>query len=94
MTAKPGDQRIVNSIAVLPFHFLTDEAKDGGLELGLTEPLAIIYTSLGDKQKAIEYLGQAYEKRDPQIVPIKVFPPFESLRQEQKFSELLRRMNL
>ena len=56
--------------------------------------LAIIFTSLGDKEQAIEYLYQAYEKRDPQIVPIKVFPPFESLAGETKFKELLTKMDL
>ncbi len=56
--------------------------------------LAIIFTSLGEKEKAIEHLYQAYENRDPQIVPIKVYPPFESLGQEPKFIELLEKMNL
>ncbi len=56
--------------------------------------LAIIFTSLGEKEKAIEHLYQAYEKRDPQIVPIKVFPPFESLAGEAKFQELLVKMDL
>ena len=56
--------------------------------------LAIIFTSLGEKEQAIEYLYQAYEKRDPQIVPIKVFPPFESLAGETKFKELLTKMDL
>ncbi|MGB7209108.1 MAG: winged helix-turn-helix domain-containing protein [Pyrinomonadaceae bacterium] len=56
--------------------------------------MAVIFTSLGEKEKAIEYLNQAYEKRDPLIVPIKVYPPFESLRSEAGFVELLRKMNL
>ena len=56
--------------------------------------MAIIFTSLGEKEKAIEHLYQAYEKRDPQIVPIKVYPPFESLAGEQQFTELLKKMNL
>lgn len=56
--------------------------------------LAVIYTSLGEKEKALEYLEEAYQKRDPLLVPIKVYPPFESLRQESKFIELLKKMNL
>ena len=56
--------------------------------------MALIYTSFGEKEKAIEYLQQAYEKREPQLVPIKVYPPFETLRQEPKFNELLKKMNL
>jgi DNA-binding winged helix-turn-helix (wHTH) protein/TolB-like protein/Flp pilus assembly protein TadD len=56
--------------------------------------LAVVFTSLGEKEKAIEQLYQAYEKRDPLIVPIKVYPPFETLSRETKFIELLKRMNL
>lgn len=56
--------------------------------------MAVISTSIGEKDRAIEHLYQAYETRDPQIVPIKVFPPFESLRNEPKFRELLKKMNL
>lgn len=56
--------------------------------------LAVIYASLGEKEKAIEYLEESYQKRDPQLVPIKVYPPFASLREEPKFIELLKKMNL
>lgn len=56
--------------------------------------LAVIYTSLDEKEKAIEYLEEAYQKRDPLLVPLKVYPPFESLREEPKFIELLKKMNL
>ncbi len=56
--------------------------------------MAVIFTSLGEKEKAIEQLYQAYEKRDPLIVPVKVYPPFESLAGEARFNELLAKMNL
>lgn len=56
--------------------------------------LAVIYISLGEKEKALKYLEEAYQKRDPLLVPLKVYPPFESLRQEAKFLELLKKMNL
>ena len=56
--------------------------------------MAVIQTSLGEKQKAIEYLDKAYEERYPLLVAIKVYPPFQSLRQEIKFSDLLKKMNL
>jgi DNA-binding winged helix-turn-helix (wHTH) protein/TolB-like protein/Flp pilus assembly protein TadD len=56
--------------------------------------LAVIYASLDEKEKAIEYLEEAYQKRSPLLVPLKVFPPFESLRNEPKFIELLKKMNL
>ena len=56
--------------------------------------LALIHTSLGEKEKAIGYLEEAYQERDPLVVPIKVYPPFESLRNEATFIELLKKMNL
>jgi DNA-binding winged helix-turn-helix (wHTH) protein/TolB-like protein len=56
--------------------------------------MALIETSLDEKSKAIDYLQQAYEQKDPLILPIKVYPPFDSLRQEPRFIELLKKMNL
>lgn len=55
---------------------------------------ALIAVSMGDRARAIEYLHQAYEKRDPQIAPIKVYPPFASLSSEPRYLELLKKMNL
>ncbi len=56
--------------------------------------LAIIFTSMGEKEKAIDHLFQAYEQRDPQMVPIKVFPPFAPLAEEPRFLDLLSKMHL
>jgi TolB-like protein/DNA-binding winged helix-turn-helix (wHTH) protein/thioredoxin-like negative regulator of GroEL len=55
---------------------------------------ALIQTSLGRKDEAISSLFSAFETKDPLIVPVKVFPPFESLRNEARFIELLEKMNL
>lgn len=70
---------------------LTQLPKDGKIS---PFDLAVIYTSLDEKEKAIEYLEEAYQKRDPQLVPLKVYPPFSSLRNEPKFIALLKKMNL
>jgi adenylate cyclase len=55
---------------------------------------ALIQTSSGNHEDAINFLFQAYETKDPLIVPIKVFPPFDPLRNEPKFIELVEKMNL
>jgi hypothetical protein len=57
--------------------------------------MAIIYGGLGEKDKAFELLGQSYEDRSVDICPgIKIDPPFDPLRSDPRFADLLRRMNL
>jgi serine/threonine protein kinase/tetratricopeptide (TPR) repeat protein len=53
---------------------------------------ARIYASLGEKDKAFEWLEKGYEDRS--IVGINVQPPFDPLRSDPRFADLLRRMNL
>jgi serine/threonine protein kinase/Tfp pilus assembly protein PilF len=53
--------------------------------------LATVYAGLGEKDQAIEHLKKAYENRHPGLVLIRVEPLFDSLRDDQRFQELLRR---
>ncbi|MDT4895498.1 MAG: eukaryotic-like serine/threonine-protein kinase [Acidobacteriota bacterium] len=53
--------------------------------------LATVYTGLGEKEQAIEQLNKAYENKHPGLVLIRVEPLFDSLRDDQRFQELLRR---
>jgi tetratricopeptide (TPR) repeat protein len=55
---------------------------------------AIIYTGLGDKDKAFEFLEKGYEQRTQLIYRIKSRPMFDSLRADPRYAELLRKMNL
>jgi TolB-like protein/Flp pilus assembly protein TadD len=58
---------------------------------------AAIYAGLGDKDKAFEWLGKAYEERSIVIGgghPIKVDPVWDPLRADPRFADLVRRMNL
>jgi Tfp pilus assembly protein PilF len=55
---------------------------------------ALIYMGLGDKDQAFVYLEKAYEERPDNLNYIKVDPRFDSLRADQRFAELLRRMKL
>ena len=55
--------------------------------------LALLYSSLGERQKALDWLQRAYEQRDPDIVFIRVFPAFAPLHSDRRFQDLIRRMN-
>ena len=54
--------------------------------------LAVLYTGLGDKDRAIEQLNKAYDDRAGWIINLKVEPLFDPLRSDPRFAELLRRM--
>jgi len=56
--------------------------------------IAEIYVALGEKDRAFEWLEKAREERNVQMVSLKVDPNLDSLRSDQRFSDLLRRMNL
>ena len=54
--------------------------------------MVLIYTGLGQKDKAFEWLERAYEARAMGI--IKAVPTLDPLRSDPRFADLLRRMNL
>jgi tetratricopeptide (TPR) repeat protein len=57
--------------------------------------MAKIYSGLGEKGKAFEWLEKSYEDRSIANVGfIKVNPMFDPLRSDPRFADLLRRMNL
>jgi len=53
-----------------------------------------IYARLGDKQKALEGLNRNYEERRALGTLLNVDPAFDSLRSDQRFGDLVRRMGL
>ncbi len=56
--------------------------------------MAVIYYSLGDKQKALDKLEEAHRHRAFMIVFLKASPNYDSLRDEPRFQKIVRRMNL
>jgi tetratricopeptide (TPR) repeat protein len=56
--------------------------------------LAVLYTGLGDKAKAIEQLNKAYEERAGWIINLKVEPLFDPLRSDPRFQDLVQRLRL
>jgi DNA-binding winged helix-turn-helix (wHTH) protein/TolB-like protein/Tfp pilus assembly protein PilF len=55
---------------------------------------AIIYTGLGDKDQAFDWLRRACDEREPLLVYINVWPIVESLRTDPRFASLLRCVGL
>ena len=56
--------------------------------------LAEIYTALGKRDKAFQELEKAYKERSSWLLWLKVEPKFDSLRSDQRFQDLLRRVGL
>jgi adenylate cyclase len=55
--------------------------------------IAVLYAFGGRKEQALYWLEQGYEVRDPNM-PYLLLPIYDSLRNEPRFQELIRKMNL
>ena len=55
--------------------------------------IAEMYTGLGMKEQAFEWLEKAYDVRDGNMILLKVWPVWDPLRDDPRFHDLLRRMN-
>jgi serine/threonine-protein kinase len=56
--------------------------------------LAIVYAGLAEKEKALEALQEAVNRRSAGVVHLKVSPLFQDLRSDERFQELLIYMGL
>ena len=56
--------------------------------------LATLFTAIGDKEKALQWLDRAYAERDLYLAGIKVDPAFDPLRADARFQALSRQMGL
>jgi serine/threonine protein kinase/tetratricopeptide (TPR) repeat protein len=55
---------------------------------------ALLYSGLGDKDRAFEWLEKAYEERSPVFEYLEVEPFYDGLRSDPRVLELLRRLGL
>src|SRR5262245_1054948 len=55
---------------------------------------AVVYTGLGEKDKALEWLQKAVEDRSAYLVYLNVEPIWDRLRSDPRFNDLLRLMRL
>jgi hypothetical protein len=56
--------------------------------------MAFVYSALGDKDKAIEWLEKGYEERSFQMQFLKVDPRWDSLRDDPRFQEISKKVGL
>src|SRR5437588_2172682 len=56
--------------------------------------LALIYTGLGEKDSAFEWLENAYRERSDLLIYLKVDSRLDSLRSDSRFAKLVRRVRL
>jgi tetratricopeptide (TPR) repeat protein len=56
--------------------------------------VALLYTGMGDKEAAFQWLERAYVSHDSQLQYLKVDPRYDSLRSDSRLADLLRRMRL
>lgn len=63
-------------------------------EYVLSYRVASLYAALGDKDQAFAELERAFDENDWQLQRIKVDPFMDPLRDDPRFKELLKRMNL
>jgi tetratricopeptide (TPR) repeat protein len=64
---------------------------DSGLLSGFN--LAAVYLALGEKEKALSQLEKGYEQHDGWLKELKAWPWFDSLQNEPRYRDLLKRMN-
>ena len=56
--------------------------------------LARVYAGLGEADRAFEQLEIAYTKREPWILALRVSPGFDTIRDDPRFADLLRRIGV
>lgn len=64
---------------------------DSGLVSGFN--MAAVYLALGDKEKSLNQLEIGYKQRDVWMKELKAWPWFDKLRNEQRYKDLIKRMN-
>jgi len=56
--------------------------------------IAAVYAALGDRDRAFKWFEHAYESRDGWLIWLAVDPVVDNLREDERFTELLRRIGL
>jgi TolB-like protein/Flp pilus assembly protein TadD len=70
------------------------QLSSGGEERIAPFSMAIVYTGLGDEEKALHWLDRAVKERSHRMVFLNVNPIFRRLRKNQRFIDLLKQIGL
>jgi TolB-like protein len=71
--------------------YWTEKAKRENVPMG---EFSDSYVYLGEKDQAFEWLEKRYEDRDGSLIFLNISPQWDPLRDDPRFHDLLRRMNL
>ncbi len=55
---------------------------------------ALIHTGLGETDRALDFLEQAFEERNPNLISLHYYPFYDNLRAEPRFMALIERVGL
>ncbi len=56
--------------------------------------IALVYLSAGNREQALHFLERAYQQRDPWLSLIRAHPRFNTLNDDARFQDLMRRIGL
>jgi len=56
--------------------------------------MSLLYSGLGDKERALEWLEKAYVNRDDRLIFVISDPMIDNIRSDSRFQELVRRIGL
>ena len=56
--------------------------------------LPLFIVELGDKEKTFEWLEKAFQVRDSGLPLLRIGPTFEPIRDDPRYKDLIKRMNL
>ncbi|MBK5285780.1 MAG: hypothetical protein JJE25_10295 [Bacteroidia bacterium] len=56
--------------------------------------MALVFTALGNKDKAFEWLEKSYRRNEESLCSLKVDPKFDPIRSDPRFTELLKKVGL
>ena len=98
--------RAVASIGVMGFYYALAGKKDKAKSIleelrershkGYVSSMWVgtVYHGLGETDKAFAWFEKAYDDRDGNLIYITIAPPFDSIRPDPRFKQLLRKMGL
>jgi hypothetical protein len=56
--------------------------------------VALVYAALGETDEAFEWLEKSYEKHEESLCSIGIDPKFDSIRDDPRFNEILKKVGL
>ena len=59
----------------------------------LSIQLAAVHAGLGDKDEVFNWLERSFQERSGELIRIKSFPQFDSIRSDPRYADLMKRMN-